>query len=583
VTTLPIPQNSDGFETKGLSAAPYLHGSIMMEGYGSKGAKPRPFNYHLAVRQFNHWTHAAATIRANAAAGVPLRLYTRRRVGKHKNYDTRPVTRSALRYLAGGSELKPSAAVSSKVVAWGFDVEEVVAPHPLMGVLERPNADDGGYEMKVDRHIDLQLTGNSYWYVVDNQLGVPTMLLRLPPQWTEIKPNDKKTGVRRVAGYVYGKNTAAQVEFTADEVVHFRMPNPKEGGLFYGMGWVEAAWQSLGLHNAKRTEDLAMKDNMSRPDWMIAVDGGGKDTLDRFESKVEEKFRGVEKSGKFMAVSGKVTATALQWEVKELGTPTRLIEEIAAVAQVPIAMLLTNDPNRSGGDNARLNFFRGTVRSDCLRDEERLNQGYVVRWEGHEDYFLAYDHTCFEDRAAVTKEMVALTSGGLISPNEGRQELGWQDAQGADYLYPPAGNTAGSAAVLGDTSPEQNDERPDRKTIQKAVARMPEPVNGPDAARAAFLRQAFLGFQKDGTVGDMLANLTDLGSLVETVGLDRVEEYEEPYVPVVSATGPVVNGETLKDAEGDVVGGGPGLPPVEVVQVNRPGGADENAPDLAQD
>lgn len=583
MTTLPE------IDTKGQSAAPYLAGSIFMEGAGSRGAKPRPFNYHLAVRQFHHWAYAAAMLNANAVAGVPLRMYTRRnnvRRDQRKLYETRPVSRAAQRYLAGRSSLKPSAGVCAKVVAWGDDVEEVIEPHPLMKVLAGPNGDDNGYELTVDRLIDLQNTGNYFHYVVDNGLRVPAMLLRLPPQWTSVVPNEKRTGDRRVAGYVYGKNTANEVVFSTDEVDHFRMPNPKEGGLFYGMGWVEAGWLSLGLHNAKRTEDTAFKDNMSRPDWMLSVDGGDKDSVARLQSGLKEQFRGPENAGKFLVVNGKWTATALQFEQKELGTPTRLVEEIAAVSGVPVSMLLSNDPNRAGGEGARLQWYRTTIRAYCLRDEQKLNQRYVTRWEGHEDFFLAYDHTSFEDREAVTKEVVALVAGGITSPNEARQELGFQDAVGADFLYPPAGNTGGSARMLGNLSPQQNDERQDRKAkgmvagvSLKGIARMPEPNT--DAEALAFKRQAFLGYQKDGTVGNMLANLTDLGELVEDVGLTRTPNYEEPFVPIVSAQGPVVNGTTLTDAAGDVVGGGPGIPPVEVISTNAP--ADANAPDLSQD
>lgn len=574
-------------QTKGTSAAPYLAGSIFMEGAGSKGAKPRPFNYHASVRQFHHWAYTAALMNANAAAGVSLRMYTRRggRTGRmSKVYETRPVSRATHRYLAGRGALKPSAAVAAKVVAWGDDIEEVVGHHPLMQVLANPNGDDDGYEMTVDRIVDLQTTGNFWWYVADNALRVPGQLFRLPPQWVTVKPNDKRTGDRRVVGYVFGKNTASEVEFSADEVDHFRMPNPKEGGLFYGMGWFEAAWQSLGLHNAKRTEDLAFKDNMSRPDWMLSVEQGDKDSVQRLQSSLKEKFRGPENSGQFLVTNGKWTATPLQFEQKELGTPTRLIEEIGAISGVPVTMLLTNDPNRAGGEGARLQWYRTTIRAYCLRDEQKLNQRYVSRWQGSEDFFVAYDHTSFEDREAVTKEVVALVAGGITSPNEGRQELGYQDAEGADFLYPPAGNTGGSASVLGNLSPQQNDERQPRKTLKKGVARMPavDPAGAREESETQFKRDAFLGFQRDGTVCDIFANLTDLGQLVEDVGLTRNEDYEEPYVPVISETGPVVDGTTLKDDEGSIVGGGPGLPPVEVVQVNKDG-QDDNAPDLSQD
>jgi hypothetical protein len=138
--------------------------------------------------------------------------------------------------------------------------------------------------------------------------------------------------------------------------------------------------------------------------------------------------------------------------------------------------------------------------------------------------------------------------------------------------------------VLGNLSPQQNDERQPRKAVvAKGVARMPavDAAGAREESETQFKRDAFLGFQKDGTVGDILANLTDLGELVEDVGLKRNEEYDEPYVPVVSATGPVVDGTVLRDDQQDIVGGGPGLPPVEVVQVNKDGAG--NGPDLSQD
>ena len=59
----------------------------------------------------------------------------------------------------------------------------------------------------------------------------------------------------------------------------------------------------------------------------------------------------------------------------------------------------------------------------------------------------------------------------------------------------------------------------------------------------------------DPTTGDVLANLTNLRTLLDEVGVKRQEGYEEPWLPVVAATGPLVSGETVEDEEGDVVGG----------------------------
>jgi HK97 family phage portal protein len=457
VTTLP------DIGAKGASAAPYLNGSVFYEGAGTKGQKPRPFSLHAAVRQFSSWAAAAIMLNANAAAGVPLRMYTRKRPGARKMYATRAVDGRTKRYLAGqmaSGAGRPSAAVMAKVASFGHDVEEVTDPHPLMALLNAPNPDDTSHDQSLAKFIDRQLCGNAYWYLATSRLGVPGLIYRMPAQWTAIVPNDKGTGQSRIRGYVYGKNTANEQSFGPDEVIHFKEPNPAD--LFYGRGWVEQAWTALGLHNAKRIEDTAFKDNQSRPDGVLSSEGGSKDTVERLQSAIVEQFGGTLNTGKMLVTNGKLSWTPLQWEPRELGTPDRIVNEIAASSGVPVSMLLTNDTTKAGGVAARLGWYRTTIRPMCLADEQTLNAKLVPRFDGSDDYFVAHDHVCFEDEEASTKRAVALVSGGILTQNEARQELGYNSVDDADRLFAPAGNTGGSASAMGDLSPQQNDERPDR-------------------------------------------------------------------------------------------------------------------------
>ena len=53
----------------------------------------------------------------------------------------------------------------------------------------------------------------------------------------------------------------------------------------------------------------------------------------------------------------------------------------------------------------------------------------------------------------------------------------------------------------------------------------------------------------------VIANQTDLKSLVAGSGMPVNEEYVDPYVPVAEANGALVTGEVVKDSEGDIVGG----------------------------
>ena len=88
--------------------------------------------------------------------------------------------------------------------------------------------------------------------------------------------------------------------------------------------------------------------------------------------------------------------------------------------------------------------------------------------------------------------------------------------------------------------------------------RAPEPSKAEPTEEQAvtdFQRKVWLEFQKDGTVADMQANLTRISELGRKAGVPINEEYDEPYIPVVSDAGPVVTGETTEDSEGDIVGG----------------------------
>jgi phage portal protein BeeE len=439
------------------SASRYIGSTVRVwEGMGTKGSKHRPFDAERAVRAFTHWAYAASMLNANAVASVPLRLYTRRRSGAAKHYATRPVGGYMKEFFAGRAESKPRGKVFQKAAEFGADIEEVIEPHPALELLQIVNPWQNGCELTELRIIDQQLTGNSYFHVVlHDELKVPTEIWRMPPQWTRVIPSPTNF----IAGYLYGQSSDVEQTYPADEVIQFKMPNPRD--VHYGMGNVEAGWKVIGLDAGKREQDTAKVDNYSRPDWAIIAKTGNKDTLDRIEAKVEEKFKGAHKAGQFAAFVGDIELKALQWEEKEYGTPTRVIEEIAAVWGTPVAMLLSNDPNRANSEASRLGWYRNTIRPFCTRDAEKLNEKLLPMFgEAADDLMYCYDHVCFEDRAALVKEQVGLVAGGIRTANEARSWLGDppSDDPTANRLYPPSGN-AGTSGTTGDTAVGQNDER----------------------------------------------------------------------------------------------------------------------------
>lgn len=95
----------------------------------------------------------------------------------------------------------------------------------------------------------------------------------------------------------------------------------------------------------------------------------------------------------------------------------------------------------------------------------------------------------------------------------------------------------------------------------------------PDAVQ--FQRDVYKQFIADGTVCDVLANLTDLKKLTQDAGLTVQEDYVEPWLPVADKNGAKITGGTVEDPEGDIVGGDtedPPEPAAEPKPESGPGG-----------
>ena len=427
-----------------FSATPYIESALrLVDGVGM-GPRNRPFNPEAVRVAFEAWVHAAATLNANAVASVPLRLYTRDGSAIARKYQTRKVSPYVARSLKSGVY---SNRTSCKAATFGNDLVEVTESNPVIETLRTASDWSNGYELFALMMYDLQLMGNAYLLPIAGTDGQPTQVVRLAPQDVRIIPSAGYIG-----GYEFGGPNGRK--YAPEDVDHYRTPNPFS--YLYGLGWVQAAWTAISAHGAKRRMDLAKFDNNARPDYIVAFKGlQNKDALDRFENKIKENHGGTRNAGKMIALNGDVTATPLNFDVPEHGTPNRIIEEIAAVSGVPVAMLLSNDPNRANSQAARVGWYRNTIKPYCRNIEEQLNQRWLPRFAGGEEMILAHDPVSFEDEFEQTKRLTGLVAGGLLTPNEARQEMGYPNIDDGDKIYPPSGLTSAGAAVGGNADPRQ--------------------------------------------------------------------------------------------------------------------------------
>lgn len=408
----------------------YMRGTVqVIDGYGSRQPRSRPYRQDQAVKSFGGWVYSLAMLNAQAFARVPLRLYARKRNAGHKSlFATRKLNRKRWRYLTGYGKDQPSTAVMRKIAEFGDDFEEVTEPHPALRLLGTVNPWMDGFQLSVLRMLYLQITGNSYLtYTVDG-LGTPNELLLMPSQWTSVIPGREEF----ISGYEYGRKPST-VRFAADEVIHWKRPsldNP-----YYGTSCTEAAWKAIQTVESKSIMDLAVFDNMGRPDWLLIVKSGGEQALDRIEAVIDSKIKGKHKAGNYLAVSGDVDAKSLNFAPGEIGPTDRLLEEIANCFGVPISKVLANDPNRAGAETGDSSWMRDTILPYCRMDEEMLNARYLPLFDVGDDAVLAYDNPVPENEQLEITRNSTYVQSSIVMPNEVRTDLGLPETEWGNQPY----------------------------------------------------------------------------------------------------------------------------------------------------
>ena len=407
----------------------YLRASMRVS--QGEDAKKQPFSYAAAVKSYSSWVYAAANLNAVAVASQPLRLYVRSRPGM-KLYETRPVSRRTKAFLAGGLDQLPSRHVMRKAAEYGDEFEVVTENHPVLDLLEKVNPYQNGYDATVLRVLYTELTGNAYLHpVIDRTLGIPVELWTMPSQWVEIVPGKE----RFLDGYLYGATREQRRFFAADEVIHFKRPNPAD--MYYGIGKVEAAWGAVQSNEEVHNMDFHFFANKARPDWLMTIKGAvSAEELERLETQIDEKLRGGRRTGRFLTASTDIDIKPLSFPPKDLAGRSEIVEEIAAVFGVPVSMLKANDPNLASATVGFASWKSNTILPLLRMDEEVLNQSLLPLFGIEGDAFLAYDNPVMSDERFEFEKARTSVATGLMTVNEARVRDGLErvDDPAADRL-----------------------------------------------------------------------------------------------------------------------------------------------------
>jgi len=495
-----------------------------------------PYSAHLAPKSYASWMYAIASIRANAVASVPLRLYSMsaakvKAMGFNPvRYDRRPVPIRRKRYLMGRDRLSPHSTVVTKAVAMDGEMEEIVGS-PASDLLRKANPWQGGFELMTLLCLNLNLTGMSYWYCDRSGVGgTPSLIMNLAPKSVELVPGPANF----IEGYMYGRNSANPVALSADEVVYFRRPNPENP--WYGRGFVEAAWAVIQQNAAVHDMDTAFFRNYARPDYLavIANTQAKEEQLKRFRDAVSGQVGGKSKTGRMLTVTGDVDIKPLSFPPKDLSGRDEIVEEMCAIGGVPVSMVKANDPNLASAQQGYAMYRENSIAVDCRLIEDVLNQSYLKMWGLEDQAFFAFDNPLIEDEqkeATIAREDI---KAGVIRINERRAEIGYEpdpDPMADRLLF--NGQPLGSAAMVAQPTSGQ--------TGTSATPSTPEPVSTPESQNSTQIAA-----DAGAAVQDTALNGAQVSSLIELVAKVTAKEMPvESAIAVAGAAFPLMTPEQV--------------------------------------
>lgn len=360
---------------------------VHLFGFEKSYGAPQPQDYQSMINNYKSWAYACAWKNAISVAQVELCIYK-------KSYDS----------------------INNK------ETLDKIGQHPFLDVIKSVNPFSNKFELFTITQTFLELTGNAYWWIPRNALGVPYMIWNIPSNWVRIIPSKTKF----IEGYVVQVPGQGEVvPFDEEEVIHFKYPSPFN--LFYGTGPMYAAMFGIDLNNQIKTWGINYFMNNANPGGILTTENSlSEPQYQRLKAQWNEKYRGSKNAGKMAFLEGglKYEQTGSTMVDARMETVSRDVrDEILAMFGVPASKLgLVEDVNRANADANDYTYQKDTIRPRLLLIEEKLNEKMIPIYD--DNLVCKFVDAVPEDKEYKLKERQANIQMGLTTIDEEREKGG---------------------------------------------------------------------------------------------------------------------------------------------------------------
>lgn len=249
-----------------------------------------------------------------------------------------------------------------------------VSDHPLCRLIERPNSEQGGADLREALYGGLMTAGNAYVEAVALD-DTPFELWSLRPDRVKVVPNARGWP----DGYAYTAG-GREVRIGRDDgwlkVLHLKLWHPLDD--WYGFSPLEAAAFSIDVHNASGAWNKALLDNAARPCGALVYGAGSRMSdgqFARLREQLVEAHAGADNAGKPLLLEG-----GLEWKPMSLSPADMdfIDGKYAAARDIALAFGVPGQLLGIPGDNSFANYREanaGFWRQTVLPLAEKVTAG----------------------------------------------------------------------------------------------------------------------------------------------------------------------------------------------------------------
>ena len=357
-------------------------------------------------------------------------------------YRRNPVVKACITQL-----MQAASSVRMRIEIDGERVLQKDAPAdllPLYGLLKRPNPLQS-YEEFIETFV-MQLHIGGIVFIKGNGIGLEKIgslertkqspeLRLIRPDYVEIEHKGDE-----LTRYVIKQPNSDDKQVKPEEIVHIKFPHPDDQ--FSGLSPLAAIELSIDTHSDGCLWNRNLLKNNAVPAGILLLKNliglRGKER-DAVKKEFKKEYGGATKAGEMMILGGEsADYKQLSQSPKELDWldgKMDLMREICSNLSVP--SILVGDETSSTYNNkreARKALYVDTVLPLMSKSVTELSNWLVPKYQSENDkrdirLVLEYSHIDMlrEDENERVKRAVVAVRGGVLTPNEGRKELGYND------------------------------------------------------------------------------------------------------------------------------------------------------------